>query len=273
MPTPYDNPYMSPFDGYCQGARDPNRYVVAFNVAAAKTKRRFTHDASDGLDRINAFDRAEIAAMNMGQINMIEVSSFCGREGYVWGRDIAAPASLRQKRLFDLPQWDGTNVPVFDGAPLIAAARTLFGTVESRRFPIAPGSHCPTAHKSVIMNGPVTLFSACGIGIRDPKGDGATILMEDGGTLPPPLAARPEYARASVLRSVAESVLAVAENQGIACAEVFVAYACVTAGEGEVGCALSMVPYFSLARRALPGGNIESLKTIGLEAWASSLGS
>ncbi|HTK04038.1 MAG TPA: histidine decarboxylase, pyruvoyl type [Candidatus Eisenbacteria bacterium] len=271
MPVPSVDPYVSPYEEYCQGARDPNRYVIAMNVSAAKTKRRFGHGGSDGLDLINAFDLAEIDSMYMGQINMIEVSSFCGPDGFVWGSDLAAPSGLFDCKLFGLRQWDGREVPVCDGTPLVNAARSLFGTVDARRFPLAPGSHCATAHKSATAVGPAVLFAACGMGIRAAESSGATILMEDAGTLSPEMAADPAAAKDAVLRAVGESILAVAENQRIACRHIFVAYASVAVGEGEVGCALSMVPYFSLARRAVPKGGIDALKTLDLASWERSV--
>lgn len=257
---------ISPFEDRCQGARDPNSYFIGVNVAAAKTAKRFVHGGSSMLDSINAFDQAEVSRMNLGQINLIEVSSFCGPGGLIWGYDVARPEGLCDKPMFVLPQWDGASVPVYDGEPLVSAAASLFGTVEKKMFPMAPGTHCPAAYKCVSINKPGFIYAACGIGIRDPREECASMLMEDAGTL----SDDPEDRAAihgQIIRSVAESVLTIAANQKTRCSKVFVAYVELEVGPDEVGCALTLIPYFSIARQAVPSAGVSRLRSLSLEEW------
>lgn len=261
-----DGRYVGEFEDRCQGARDSDHYVVAMNVASAKTKRRFVHAGSDMLDRINAFDMAEVRRMHMGQINLIEVSSFCGPKGIVWGRDVAAHPDLRKRVLARLPQRYGEEVPVYSADALVSAAADLFGTVGRPGFPFAPGTHCPTASKSVTHVGTGTIYAACALGVRADGAESASIFMEDVGMLSPDAAGDPAAAGIEVTRAAAASVLAVAENQRIACKEVFVSFVSESLAEDEVGCCVTLVPYFSLAKRAAPDG-IRPLRDMTLDEW------
>jgi len=46
-------------------------------------------------------------------------------------------------------QYNGSDLKVYDGVPLIEAGKALFGTEEKRRFPPAPEAHVICANKSV----------------------------------------------------------------------------------------------------------------------------
>ncbi|KPJ86106.1 hypothetical protein AMJ57_00450 [Parcubacteria bacterium SG8_24] len=260
--------YVSTHQHLCQGARDNDRYFIAVNVASAKTVRRFSHAGSDLLDRINAFDLAEVSRMNLGRINMIGVSSFCGPHGLLWGYDVVRPTSLDAvSPLFTLPDMAESEVPVYNAEPLIEAAAGLFGTIEDRRFPLSPGTLCPVAAKYITSAEPGTIYAACGLGIGTSEGSRMTVLMEDTGTFTPDMAAEPLGTKNQILRALAGSVLAVASTQGVECKKVFVALTSIEVGEGEVGCCLSMIPYFALARDALPPGGFPELFRLRLEAW------
>ncbi|HSD12407.1 MAG TPA: histidine decarboxylase, pyruvoyl type [Patescibacteria group bacterium] len=261
-----EDPYVSRLDDRCQGVRDPNRYLVAMNVAAAKVPMRFGTAGSKTLDFIAAFDLAEVTEAHLGQINLIEVSSFCGPEGLIWGLDVAAHESLRDRKLFDIRLWNGKAVPVFDGEPLVAAAKALFGEGTGRRFPLAPGTLCPTASKNISAQGPAVLYAAFAIGIRA-DGACASVLMEDVGTL----ADGSEVSRAAAVRHVGESVAAIAANQRTDYREIFVAFRAVEVGAGEAGCAITMLPYFTIARKALPEGGLAAAAHMTLGAWSSAV--
>ena len=76
---------------YCEGYFSTalgNSYLLGVNYAVAKVRKQFGHEGSSVLDEINAFDMAEITNANVGQINAIKVSSFCGPRGHIWGYDI-----------------------------------------------------------------------------------------------------------------------------------------------------------------------------------------
>lgn len=266
MPDEHDDRYVGDLEAHCQGTADSDRYVTALNVASAKAKRRFVHAGSDLLDRINAFDLAESGRMNMGQINLIEVSSFCGPLGLLWGRDIAAHPGLRGSLREALTQWDGARVPVYDGEPLIDASKELFGTIAQPVFPLAPGTHCPTASKSVTHVGQGTIYAACAFGVRAEGAASASIIMEDVGLVRPDAARDMASVEAAVKHAAAESVLAVAANQRTVCSEIFVSFVSESVAEDEVGCCVTLVPYFRLARRAAPDG-IGRLRSVPLPEW------
>ena len=251
---------------HCEGALDPSRYVVAVNAAAAKVPREFGHEGSRALDGICAFDAAEKTAAYLGQVNLIEVSSFCGPGGLIWGHDLARSTGV-VRRLTELSDGFGRRVPVYDAAPLIEAATALFGTVADARYRILPGSLCPAAYKYAVVPGPARCFAAIGLGIVEDRGSSACIFMEDAGSFAPGGSAAAE--RECVIGAVAGSVLAVAANQKLRCAGIYAACACVEAGEGEVGCALVAAPFLRLAGNAWPRGGLRRLRQMTLGEWIS----
>ncbi len=262
---------ISEFDDLCQGSRNPNSYFVALNVTVAKARKSFSVNGASLLDGIVAFDAAEVARMNLGQLNLIEVSSFCGPDALFWGYDAARPESLESTPLFSMKQWSGDAVPVFDGAPLMDAATELFGTLERKAFPIAPGSHCPAAYKSIVLDRPGMIYAACAVGIRHPDDRSATMLMEDVGLVSQENRGDMAAWRTAMTRSLAESVLAVARNQKIRCQKIFVVVAEVEVGPDEVGCALTLLPYFTLAKNAVPADGLDGLRSMSLEEWRKSV--
>ncbi|MFN2222597.1 MAG: histidine decarboxylase, pyruvoyl type [Candidatus Promineifilaceae bacterium] len=263
--------YLSQFPHWCQGAWRPNHYFLAYNVSAAKVRRMVGHASSTGLDEINAFDLAEIERMDLGQLNILRASSFCGPQGLIWGYDVAVSDQLRDRRITELQDESGRSVSVYDGESLIESAAALFGTVRQRRFPIAPGSLCPAAWKHVTAVRPGRLFATLAIGIPEERDHFACSLMEDVGTVSESVMASDSRWRQEIVGQTASSVLAIMANQGAACREVFVAMASVEVNEKEAGCALVMAPYFSLARQALPEGGIGHLRNMKTSEWLKAV--
>jgi histidine decarboxylase len=245
--------YFSDYNHLCQGARHASRYLIAFNVSAAKTKRLLGNPGSSDLDEVNAFDLAEVQRMNLGQLNLIRVSSFCGPEGLIWGYDIKPNPGLREHGLTELTDVQGGLVPVYSATPLMDSATDLFGTIERKRFPIAPGSLCPAAWKSLRLDSPGTAYASLAFGIAADRTNNACCLMEDVGTVPETDAAAGDDWRKRILEMTSRSVLSIFANQRARCKEIFVAMSSVSVGEGEVGCALLLAPYFSVARNAVSG--------------------
>jgi histidine decarboxylase len=261
--------YLSRYPARCQGSNHTDRYFVAFNVSAAITDNQFSHAGSRLLDETNAFDLAEVAHMNLGQLNLVQVSSFCGPEGLIWGYDVAVPANLRDQQLFSTEDADGRPVPVYEAEPLMEAATALFGTVSAPQYPIAPGSHCPAAWKATVVDQPGTVFACLAFGIAHDRQTHACCLMEDTGHLSPALAAENPDWTDRARQAAAESVLAVMHNQGGRCREVFVSLATVPVLSGQVGCALLLAPYFRLAQQACPPAGAAALKELSLSDWTA----
>ena len=71
---------VGPNETYCSGYGEPGasgrNYVLGLVLGTGLAKFNLRHDGSQLLDEINAFDRAEVAETNLGQINMTIVSSF-----------------------------------------------------------------------------------------------------------------------------------------------------------------------------------------------------
>lgn len=255
--------YFSDYDHLCQGARHASRYFVAFNVSAAKTRRFLGNPGSSDLDEVNAFDMAEVQRMNLGQLNLIRVSSFCGPEGLIWGYDIKAKPSLRDHALTELTDAQGGSVSVYSATPLMEAATSLFGTVQRKRFPIAPGSLCPAAWKSFRLDYPGNAYASLAIGIAADRTRHACCLMEDVGTVSEADLAAGDDWRKRILEMTSQSVLSIFSNQRARCKEIFVAMSSVSVEEGEVGCALLLAPYFSVARQAVSGSELaEALQLV-----------
>lgn len=259
-------------DVYCQGPARPDEYVVAFVTGAASVPSRFGNSGSSMLDDIWAFDKAEVSRTNFGQINLIEVTSFCGPGGVLWGYDLAQPADLRNRPLRALIDGAGRSVPVYDGEPLVRATASLFGTVDRPRFRLAPGTLCPAAYKKICRVGPAELYARFAIGIPDDRSRHAVILMEDAGLFPGPLPGKTDAISLRLSEAAAESVLAVAANQRIRCREIFVLSIEKRVVLGSVGCVLIAAPYFRLARGAMPPEGISRLRKISLAEWLADRG-
>ena len=261
------NTLLSTEQQFCEGyfAQGHGAYMLGVNLAAAATAKRFSHPGSDTLDRINAFDLAEINRAHLGQINMMQVSSFCGPKGALWGYDLCqvpkrpCPLGVTASDL-------GAPEPlaIWDIAPLVDAFASLTGTVAAPRFPFVPGSHVPCAVKSITAAGPEHLYAAQAIAIPEDRNRHACLIMEDTGSL----AYTTDHAEAKqrVAFNLLRSVLAIGDNQQVRYREIFVGLADVAVGEDEIGCALVANPYFVLAQGALPEQGL-SLAGLTLAEW------
>lgn len=258
--------FLFPYEKYCTGYTYRGPYVLAMHLAAVAVS--FDDIVSDNLRRICAFDAAEIAETNVGQLNAMTVSSFCGPHGLIWGYHIAQPATLRDELIIELPTDAGT-LPVYSGEPLVRASRTLLGTQDAPRFPIFPGSHTPVAMKDSYCSGPGWVYAVTAIGIVDARaGESAHILMEDVGswTSSPPMSAR------EMSIQCARSTQIIAQQQRSRIKEIFVSTRIQKVNVGEMGCALSFLPYIHLAAQAVPGRNMENIKGMELALWETSFG-
>lgn len=252
-----------PLDDYCLGYNLRGGYFLAFHVAATAGAAESATAGSPHLEAICAFDQAEVDGAYLGQLNIMNVSSFCGPHGLIWGYHLVEPADLREQALFSLPSGGG-EIKVYSAEPLLRASQALFGTREKKRFPILPGSHTPAATTIHTQAGPGVIGAAFGIGIvADQRG--AHILMEDASKLA-------DQSGADVLaRRVAEGVVAVSRAQRLTLREIFVGVRAALIPANRHGCAVALLPYFRLARRALPGGRPANLVGMSLEQWEAAV--
>lgn len=276
---------LSPFEDYCNGFASPgnsgNSYILTPLLAVGKDKIRFAHQGSTRLDEINAFDLAEVETAYIGQLNLIQVSSFCGPQGLVWGYDIAQKDIFRTVPLLVGHQYkniSGDPIQIYSAWPLIEASVALYGSRDAQRFTIFPGSHVPTAYKSYIFcNLPPLeevrhIYCTIGLGIPKDRHKNAVLLMEDVGWMPRH-ADRPDFSEQHqhLLDSIVRSVVRIGENQRVEYEKIYVAFKEIPVEAQEVGCALVVAPYITLARNAIPPGGTGQLAESNLAQWQASL--
>lgn len=257
--------YMADSTTHCQGAWHTDRYVLAMNVAIAKRPLSRERDGvCDKLDEILAFDLAEVATMHMGCINLMTVSSFCGPQGLVWGLDLAK-AELPKPNVLDD---EYGKCAVFDGDHLVAAARSLFGTLEEPRFNLAPGTRCPVAAKYVTAHGDGLLYATAAIGDARGKDGPMRFLMEDIGFVrPSSLPPSPNEVNAMITQRMVTATRQLARAQNHHCDAVHVHTRMLALNNGEVGCAGVFLPYIALAQYAVPEGGIDAMKRMSTKEW------
>ena len=251
---------ISPFDNYCDGYGNPGAnggsYVLALTLGVAKVNKELAHDGSKILDEILAFDKAEVSGPYIGQINMIQVSSFCGPNGLIWGFDIA------KNNLEHIIDIEGT--PVYSAEPLVDASASLFGTIGNNRFPILPGAHVPCAGRQITLEAQdnTTLYAGVGIGIPKDRQKFACVLMEDAG-----LSGNNKHLDFDLVERLATSVLRIGAIQRYEIEEVLVGLRKISLNKGEIGCALVAAPYISLAKKAIPRNGFPELRRMSLSEW------
>ena len=251
-------------DRYCEGHAGQNRYLTALVMGIGSFPRTFSHQGSELLDRVLAYDSAEIDDVYLGQINMTLVSSFCGPEGLIWGYDVARAENLSLSTMAGKKLLEPAKVHVRSGQGLRDAARMLFGTATERHFPFFPGSHVFCAGKFRFVWGPVQLYAAVAIGIPVERTRAACVLMEDVGKFLIRDAKTFEERKDEILLHMAQSVLEVGKNQGVECNEIFVDCIVKNIPDGSVGCPMVAMPYFRLAMNAYD----EHLHEQSLGDWA-----
>jgi histidine decarboxylase len=295
---------ISPYDNYCDGFGSPGAsgkcYMTGIVLDVGVTEKKYSHEGSIVLDSILSFDKAEVESVNIGQINMVTVSSFCGLAGLVWGYDIAKHPKIHQPhQLF--PQaavsdiYFKTTVPVYSAVPLKEATYRLFGTMSKKRFPLLPGAHVPCAGKHINLKGPKHIYAALALGIAKNRDEDACVFMEDIGEIivmeednktvkfmannkdfdhsEKLLEFHEQIAKTKnkILENLANSVLEIGKNQKIEFKEIFVDIVDIVINENQIGCALVAAPYFTIAKNSLPANNIEKLTELDLFSWEKEI--
>lgn len=259
----------SPYGMYCEGfGNNDSRgcYVTTPIIAAGRTKHAGSLDRSLVLEQIQAFDTAEAEGAYIGQINLFQVSSFCGLNGLIWGHDVLKCDRHIMSELVS-PRSPGSP-PIYQIDPLLAAGKRLLGTARKRRFPIVPGSMVPAAYKSLSGIGPATLYGGLAIGIPEDDHASAALFMEYvGSTAGVSIHDVIENEKTRILMELFESVLEVGANHDMEFEMVYLGTRALTVGELRLGCILVAVPYLTLASDALSGGVLDSIEGMTLDEW------
>ncbi len=243
---------LSPHKRYCTGYRGEGPYISTLVMGVGAFKKSFSHPGSDCLDKIVAYDRAEIDGAYIGQINMSLVSSFIGPQGLIWGYDVAKeegidlPSFLKKEELDLFKQQE---IEIKNGKNLRKAGRALFGSVDKKHFPFLPGTHVPCAGKFNPDSGPGVLYGAIAIGIPEDRNKAACLLMEDVGKIEG-VSELEASLKSRILLDTAKSVIEVGKNQKVRYKEIFVDLALKQVERDEMGCVLVAMPYLHLAQKA-----------------------
>ena len=279
-----DRTAISSYDRYCDGymaaGNQGQGYVSVLKVSVGQVKK--TQDFL--LDSIVAYDRAECNDAYVGQINMLTASSFCGIAGQVWGFDLAIHDEIlkgNDKLLFEVDQYDGTKLPVYDAQYLLKAGEALFGTDKARRYPPVPGGHVICANKSVTtyrpVSGPLADGQAYGcwcfiaISMTRNREGSADLFIEDAGLWTKN--DNPDDLRAFLdqhAREVVWSVTSCGADSEVLFDRTYIGYNYLIMDPGYIGTALTCAPYVALAKKAVPPEGFHHLNDITLSQWEAA---
>jgi len=242
------SPYMDYCEGYGNSGSSGNSYILGLTLGVGITDKQFFHPGSNTLDEINAFDKAEVDGAYIGQLNMSNVSSFCGPQGMILGVDLFPSKDLFKNEVLQPVTYNSHTIHIYSANPIIEATQALFGTVYKRKFILKPGAHVPFACKAKYVYGKHNIYSAIGIGIPSNRDENACLLMEDVGTF----GATIKNFGSKIYSQLAKSIIQVGLNQKVNYTKCLVAFKSASMNINEVGCALVSAPYFTIARNALP---------------------
>lgn len=281
-----DKTAISPYNTYCDGYGMPgacgNGYVSVLKVSSGTVGK--TDDIL--LDGIVSYDRAETADAYVGQINMLTASSFCGIAGQVWGYDLATHDEIKnevEEPLFEVDQFDGSKLKVYDAKPLLEAGIELFGTEQNRRFNLIPGAHVICANKSVTSYRPKEdrpledgeaygVWSFIAISLSNDRQYCADLFIEDAGVWtkndnPDDLKEFLEEHRKAVTWSVVEC----GADSHVLFDRTYIGFSYTIMKPGEVGNALTCGPYVTLAKDSVPMEGFQSLNNLNLSDWLDKM--
>jgi len=227
-----DDCYFSDYENYCSGYLDnPNggHYVVLPYLGVACVQKV---GLPKELEKIVAFDAAEVSFANVGRINAISVSSFVGLNGRLAGHDF-----FKGENDF-LGEVDSVGVCSLDS--LLNATSRVLGSVENPVYPIFPGSMVPCAMKSFYSDEEgVKIYSGLSISVPRDREKNPFLLMEDVGFL------KDDFLYYS--EKLVRGSLEVCDMQGIDVDRVYVGRRDIEVGQNKVACSLVMCSYVHLA--------------------------
>lgn len=266
---------VGPFDDYCDGYGNPGASGLGYISVLKLSTGMVAKKMDKGLEGIVSYDRAEKNDAYAGQINMITASSFNGLNGAVWGYDLARHDGLTDGTITPIMnrlRHDGTEIPIYPVTPLLQAGEALFGTAESRRYPLLPGSHVVCATKDITISGPTTVWSAIALSFAEHRDQDSSLFIEDvghddaGGT-----PVERENALHARMEQIVDSIMLCGEDQDVKYKEIFVGFKMQWIPEGYVGCALTCAPYLVLAKNAATARPADLLQ-MSLSQWETSQG-
>jgi len=260
---------VGPFEEHCDGYSNPGASGFGYITAVTMDLGVARETLDQELATIIAYDRASSNGTYIGQINMLQASSFTGVNGEIWGYDIAH-AEGPDSPLFEVRRPEGPPLPAYSLDPLLDASRRLLGTREERRFRLLPGCLVAAAMKGTSASGECWLWCAMGLAIAHDRDIDASLFMEDYGVLP--AGDDPAAFGQTELRRMAQSVPYIEQDQLVRYRRVSVGYKYERVPANHVGAAMLVAPYLVLARRAVPPAGPEALLTMTISQWERAVG-
>jgi len=280
-------------DTYCKGYMEPgmlpgitgDTYISAVILSTGVVKARKSI-LDQGLAGIVSYDRAEKNDAYIGEINMLQASSFSGQSGAVWGYDLAVNIEIKSKTVkpvFEV-RYKNTFIPVHPVQPLRDAARQLFGINEKRHFPPMRGSHIICAEKSYTTDytenpefyqSGAWAWCSIGLALAKDRDNHSSLFVEDVGYYDGTKSEKEvRFLLDEKMKSVSESIILCGEDQHTEYTKIYAGWKATKAEPGEVGCALTCAPYVTLPRNVFrnmkdPADILDMdtdtwLKTVGL---------
>ena len=234
----------------------------------------FDEDLDQGMAEIVSYDRAECNDSYIGQVNMLQASSFSGVNGAIWGYDLAIEPRIGKT----YPVGRIENIPIYSLIPLRDATRQLFGVADERHFPPQEGAMVVCAEKyrtSMVSDGNMWIWCALGFAIAEDRDNHASLFMEDTGILP--LAGDKEQTVREKLddrlNRIAYAAYLCGENQGARYRKIYIGWKASHIPKNHVGCALACAPYVTLPSGAFANISPEAeILELSTDDWLSRVG-
>ena len=234
----------------------------------------FEEDLDQGMAQIVSYDRAECNDSYIGQVNMLQASSFSGVNGAIWGYDLAVDSRIGKT----YPVGRIENIPIYSLIPLRDATRQLFGVADERHFPPQEGAMVVCAEKyrtSMVSDGNMWIWCALGFAIAEDRDNHACLFMEDTGimTLPEDEEVAVRTRLDDRLNRIAYAAYLCGENQGARYKKIYIGWKASHIPKNHVGCALACAPYVTLPEGAFSNISPESeILELSTEDWLSRVG-
>ena len=234
----------------------------------------FEEDLDQGMAQIVSYDRAECNDSYIGQVNMLQASSFSGVNGAIWGYDLAVDSRIGKT----YPVGRIENIPIYSLIPLRDATRQLFGVANERHFPPQEGAMVVCAEKyrtSMVSDGNMWIWCALGFAIAENRDNHACLFMEDTGimTLPEDEEVAVRTRLDDRLNRIAYAAYLCGENQGARYKKIYIGWKASHIPKNHVGCALACAPYVTLPDGAFSNISPESaILELSTEDWLSRVG-
>ncbi|ANS04283.1 histidine decarboxylase, pyruvoyl type [uncultured Mediterranean phage] len=287
---------IGPYKKNCAAFGNPSgphthNYINICKLGIGKVKLDKSTQGWDTITKgILAYDRAETNGTYLGQLNVVAASSFIGPYGALWGYDIANNTN-NANAMYSID-----NVPIYDIDPLLEAGEALFGTNQKTteyygqmqntstigsRFYIMPGEIQPCAVKSAKKEGSGVIWSAIGIGIPvDSLLDKvARLFYEDAGSFSSPENPTQQFIEESKqkldqkMKTIASAMIKNGRDQiiPIEYSKIFIGFKMLPVMSDEYATAITLSPYITLAKEAVPHGNPRLLAHMSLKQWEKEM--